>query len=67
MSTEHEQLLTIIMAPIAFVTGYLGLTLTEVDLMMAIGLKALSSVSMILIIAVNWDKGVARIKKALRK
>lgn len=66
MSSEHEQIATIILSPIAFVTGYLGLTLADVDLIMAIGLKAISMVSVVFIIMVNWDKAVTRIKKFLK-
>lgn len=63
MSTEHEQLTTLILSPIAMITGYFGLTLADADLIMAIGLKAVSIISVVLIIAVNYDKGTARIKK----
>jgi hypothetical protein len=63
MSTEQEQIATIVLSPIAFITGWLGLTLADVDLIMAIGLKAISMVSVVFIILVNWDKAVTRIKK----
>lgn len=63
MSTEQEQLATIVLSPIAFVTGYFGLTLADVDLIMAIGLKAISMISVVFIIMVNWDKAAARFKR----
>lgn len=66
MSQEQEQIATIVLSPIAFITGYFGLTLADVDLIMAIGLKAVSFISVVLIIAVNWDKGMARIKKIFK-
>lgn len=66
MSTEQEQIATIILSPIALITGYFGLTLADFDLIMAIGLKAISMVSVVFIILVNWDKAVTRIKKFMK-
>ena len=66
MSTEQEQLATVILSPIAAITGYFGLTLADVDLIMAIGLKAISFVSVIFIILVNWDKAIARFKRFIK-
>lgn len=66
MSTEQEQIATIVLSPIAMITGYFGLTLADVDLIMAIGLKAISMISVIFIILVNWDKAVKRFKRFLK-
>lgn len=63
MSAQEDQILTVILSPIAFITGYIGLHLTEIDLLMAIILKALSMISVICIILVNWSKAISQIKR----
>ena len=66
MSTQAENYLTVILSPIAAITGYYGLTLTNIDLVLAIAFKLVSIVSVLLIIAVNWKKGIAQIKEWIK-
>lgn len=62
MSTNEETYITVILSPIAAICGYIGLTLTNVDLILAIVLKVVSIISVLLIVAVNWKKGIRQIK-----
>jgi hypothetical protein len=66
MSTHEENLVTVILSPFALITGYLGLNLVNIDLFFAICLKLVSIISVVLIIAVNWNKGIAQIKEWLK-
>lgn len=66
MSTHEENIVTVILSPFAFITGWLGLNLANIDLCFAIALKFVSIISVVLIIAVNWRKGIAQIKEWLK-
>lgn len=66
MSSQAENYLTIVLSPIAAFTGYMGLTLSNVDLVLAIAFKLVSIVSVLLIIAVNWKKGLEQIKEWIK-
>ena len=65
--TYHDnpvlQLLDMLLIATATATGYLGLHLNEVDLVLAIVLKGVSIISFILLIIINW----AKIKKTFKK
>lgn len=66
MSSQAENYLTIILSPIAALTGYIGLNLTDIDLVLAIVFKLVSIASVLLIMAVNWKKGVEQIKEWMK-
>lgn len=66
MSTQEENFVTIILSPLAVITGWLGLNMANVDLFFAICLKIVSIISVLLIIAVNWNKGLAQIKEWIK-
>jgi Mg2+ and Co2+ transporter CorA len=63
MSSHEENVATIILSPFALITGYFGLNLANIDLCFAILLKLVSIISVVLIIAVNWRKGINQIKE----
>lgn len=63
---RFDELKTTILAVFASITGVAGLNLTEIDLLLAIFLKLVSLVSVILICAINWAKGMDAIAKFLR-
>jgi hypothetical protein len=66
MSSQQETYLTIALSPFAIITGYLGLSLTQVDLILAILFKLLSIVSVSMIIIVNWEKTINQLKQWLK-
>lgn len=66
MSSQEENYITLMLSPLAFITGYLGLNLVDVDLCFAILLKLVSIISVLLIILVNWKKGMNQLKEWLK-
>ena len=66
MSSEAENYVTMILSPIAMITGYIGLTLTDFDLILAIIFKFVSIISVVLIVCVNWKKGIGQIKEWMK-
>ena len=67
MPTKVENLLTATLSTIGVTTGSAGLLLTEIDLILAVVLKAVSIFATILVICVNWNKAKAQIKEWLKK
>lgn len=67
MSSQLEIIITKAAAVFAAAFYTTGSILTTVDLGLGILFKVLSCVSILLIIAVNWDNGTTRIKKALKR
>ena len=67
MPTKVENLLTATLSTIGVTTGSAGLLLTEIDLILAVVLKAVSIFATILVIFVNWNKAKAQIKEWLKK
>ena len=65
-NTGHTTLNFILMI-FASVFGYVGLTINEIDIILAIVLKIMSILSMGLIIAINWNKGIDVIKSIFKK
>lgn len=62
-----DMLYTKIAAAIAAGTYTASTTLATIDVGLGILFKALSVISLILIIAINWDNGKARILKAFKR
>lgn len=65
--THLETLITKIAGVIAAGTYTAGTIVSTVDFTLGIVFKIFSIISLTLIIAVNWDNGTARIKKALKR
>lgn len=64
MSNERiEHFTTVILSCFAGITGWIGLNLTNVDLIEAIILKFLSIIATVLVIIINWDGALTKIKK----
>lgn len=55
--------ITLSYSAIAIVTGSIGLLASEIDLLLAILLKIASLLATILVMAVNYEKGIKQIKK----
>lgn len=70
METGHRQtdeLLTTIYGIVALITGATGIMLSDIDLILAVVLKCVSIIVSVLLVAVNWEKGVKQIKKWIKK
>lgn len=64
---ETDALLTTICSVVALITGATGFVLSDIDLLLAVILKAISIFVSVLLIAVNWEKGTKQIKKWINK
>lgn len=64
---KADQLFTAIFSVIGVSTGTIGLWLSQADLVMAVCLKFISIIATILVIAVNWKKGIKQIKDWFKK
>ncbi len=59
--------LTLAYSIIALGTGWTGLNLDDINILLEIVLKLLSIISMTLIVVINWETAMTKIEKFLNK